>query len=595
MTILSFAQNFEDVILHRALSHVTDGFYVDVGAYDPNIHSVTKSFYLQGWTGINIEPLELKQELFKLQRPNDINLEVLISDRDEILVFHEDTNGGLSTADQSFFENAVARGFEFKLNTKPATTLNTIFQKYLRETQEIHFLKIDVEGFESRVLAGLDLSAFRPWVVVVEANEPMTQVRNEQLWEKRLLDSNYIYVYKDGLNRFYLAKEHSDLAIHFEYPPNVFDDFIVESGLVSRNSAFNVETILDLKMRLEYAQTELSTLKKSKSWHLAQSIRKIYIILRLLRQPVYFIKERILSRLLFRSVARFEKLKLEDLVPVEKFSIKFENGLKSRGDWRSEVISEARFKEDNFFAWMNLLKEKPTLHNKQFQQYAIMEAANSVPIYDGTRRYAIGFGVGREPIPAALIQLGFDVIATDYLDGEIASQWKNTGELADNYEELNLRGIASAKEFAEHLRFRNLDMNILPAEYSNQFDFVWSSCSLGHIGGYQAGLDFIENSLKLLKPGGIALHTTELDASSFKDKYESSTLNFYKLKDLNEVIGRARAKGFSVSNIELPTKYRGVSEKYVVREPWAEKPHIRIEIYGREILSTALIFHRPKS
>ena len=35
MTFVSYAQNGEDVVLWRALSHVENGFYVDVGAADP--------------------------------------------------------------------------------------------------------------------------------------------------------------------------------------------------------------------------------------------------------------------------------------------------------------------------------------------------------------------------------------------------------------------------------------------------------------------------------------------------------------------------------------------------------------------------------
>ncbi len=34
---ISHAQNFEDVILWRALKHVQNGFYIDVGAQDPVI------------------------------------------------------------------------------------------------------------------------------------------------------------------------------------------------------------------------------------------------------------------------------------------------------------------------------------------------------------------------------------------------------------------------------------------------------------------------------------------------------------------------------------------------------------------------------
>ena len=59
MPINSYAQNFEDVMLFRALGHVKKGFYLDIGAGEPEIDSVTKLFYSLGWTGVNVEPNNL--------------------------------------------------------------------------------------------------------------------------------------------------------------------------------------------------------------------------------------------------------------------------------------------------------------------------------------------------------------------------------------------------------------------------------------------------------------------------------------------------------------------------------------------------------
>ncbi len=52
----SYAQNFEDVMLWRALRHIDQGYYIDVGAWSPELDSVTKAFYEHGWHGINVEP-----------------------------------------------------------------------------------------------------------------------------------------------------------------------------------------------------------------------------------------------------------------------------------------------------------------------------------------------------------------------------------------------------------------------------------------------------------------------------------------------------------------------------------------------------------
>ena len=78
MTFVSYAQNFEDVLLWRALGGVTDGFYIDVGAAHPDIDSVTRAFYDRGWSGINIEPTPEYSLRLAAARPRDVNLRLVL-------------------------------------------------------------------------------------------------------------------------------------------------------------------------------------------------------------------------------------------------------------------------------------------------------------------------------------------------------------------------------------------------------------------------------------------------------------------------------------------------------------------------------------
>ena len=87
--LIAYGGNLEDVLLYRALSTVTHGFYIDVGANDPVEDSVTKLFYDQGWSGINIEPIGRFCEKLKQQRPRDINLPVAASDQSGTITFNE--------------------------------------------------------------------------------------------------------------------------------------------------------------------------------------------------------------------------------------------------------------------------------------------------------------------------------------------------------------------------------------------------------------------------------------------------------------------------------------------------------------------------
>ncbi len=41
-----------------------------------------------------------------------------------------------------------------------------------------------------------------------------------------MLSANYTLAYADGLNRYYVPHEHSELLSAFKYPPNVYDNFV---------------------------------------------------------------------------------------------------------------------------------------------------------------------------------------------------------------------------------------------------------------------------------------------------------------------------------------------------------------------------------
>ncbi len=223
---VSYAQNCEDVVLWRALKDVRDGFYVDCGAYHPTRHSVTRAFYERGWRGINIEPVATLLGNFIAQRPRDTNLGVALTDGSQgrATEFYEIAGSGLSTLDPAVARQHARAGFDTRKTLVPAATLSDILDQF--GPRDIHFLKIDVEGAERLVLSGIDFQRFRPWIVVVEATKPLTQEINASAWEHLLLDASYSFAYFDGLNRFYVAREHRERAEVLAVPPNVFDHFV---------------------------------------------------------------------------------------------------------------------------------------------------------------------------------------------------------------------------------------------------------------------------------------------------------------------------------------------------------------------------------
>jgi hypothetical protein len=234
---------------------------------------------------------------------------------------------------------------------------------------------------------------------------------------------------------------------------------------------------------------------------------------------------------------------------------------------------------------------RPTMiHRKMWEWLYICEALSGAGMLAPGRR-GLGFGVGREPLVALFASMGCEIVATD-LDPERASAagWTESGqEYSGGAAGLNEAGLCPNDEFAQRVRYRNVDMNEVPADLVG-FDFTWSSCAFEHLGALAAGADFVVRQMDCLVPGGVAVHTTELNVSSDEDTVESGATVLYRRRDIEELVARLRKLGY-VIECDL-TEGDAPADQHVDVPPFSDT-HLRTVLGDYVTTSVGLVIGKP--
>ncbi|MCU6496664.1 hypothetical protein LPN04_02520 [Rugamonas sp. A1-17] len=215
MSLTSHAVNFEDVLLWRALGHVADGRYLDVGAADPLAGSATQLFYQRGWHGVNLEPSHSHLRRLRIARPADINLPLAAAAAAGSAPFHEVPDTPLSTLDAGLAAQYRAAGHEVVLRQAALQTLDQVCAAHV--DGPLHFVHIGTAD-PAAVLAGFDLERWQPWIVVLRAAAPA------------LARAGYTLAYHDGWKHYYVSPRHGALAAALQLPPHPGDGFTLAEG-----------------------------------------------------------------------------------------------------------------------------------------------------------------------------------------------------------------------------------------------------------------------------------------------------------------------------------------------------------------------------
>jgi 2-polyprenyl-3-methyl-5-hydroxy-6-metoxy-1,4-benzoquinol methylase len=261
------------------------------------------------------------------------------------------------------------------------------------------------------------------------------------------------------------------------------------------------------------------------------------------------------------------------------------------GALTSCLCTEAQLHSPWFRHWLSRMGLEFRMHRKLWELCFIAQALEERQMLIGGKR-GLGFAVGTEPLPALFASLGCEILATDQDRAAAeASGWASSNQHAESLASLQRPTICSPEIFDERVSYANVDMNEISSELCRgEFDFVWSCCSFEHLGSIERGLQFVLKAMDCLKPGGVAVHSTEFNISSDADTVDNTGTVLYRRQDMQRLADELTARGHSI-HLNFDTG-NGFADHYVDLPPYKQDIHLRLQIAGYTATSIALIVQK---
>ena len=220
-----------------------------------------------------------------------------------------------------------------------------------------------------------------------------------------------------------------------------------------------------------------------------------------------------------------------------------------------------------FVHWCRELHLTPAYRRKLWENAFLLQVLHERDMLRPGRR-GLGFGCGEEPIASYLAAHGVAATATDLAPEAARGRgWMETGQHATRPDLAFHADLVSREAFELLVDFAYVDMTDIPASLDGRYDFCWSLCAFEHLGNIEAGLEFVEQSLRSLRPGGLAVHTTEFNFLCTEDTIRKGPTVLFLARHFRELCGRLERAGHRVAPLDLDVG-DGVADRYVDVPPY---------------------------
>jgi glycosyltransferase involved in cell wall biosynthesis len=233
---------------------------------------------------------------------------------------------------------------------------------------------------------------------------------------------------------------------------------------------------------------------------------------------------------------------------------------------RSKPSTQADLESDWVAYWCSELKIPRVFHRKLWEYAYVLQALYEHDML-GPGFQGLGFGCGLEPLPSYLASRGVEITATDLpADDPEREIWARTDEHAESLDRLFQGHLVSRSEFDRNVNFQPLDMRSIPTDLTG-YDFCWSICAFEHLGSISSGLDFVESSLNTLRPGGLAVHTTEYNFLNEDQTNDNWNPVLYQRKHFEALMLRLEEQGHHVADLDFDYGNKPL-DKFIDLPPW---------------------------
>lgn len=241
--------------------------------------------------------------------------------------------------------------------------------------------------------------------------------------------------------------------------------------------------------------------------------------------------------------------------------------------------------------WTQELKCAHVFHRKVWELAYVLQALHDHDLIRPGAR-GLGFGCGEEAIPSYLASKGVRVTITDLApDHMAAAGWADTAQHTATLDQAYRDYLVDRATFERNAELRYVDMNAIPEDLSD-YDFCWSICAFEHLGSIRQGMDFVENTMATLRPGGVSVHTTEFNFWNEVDTIDNWGTVLFQRRHFQELADRLRAQGHKVRELDFDVGAKPL-DKFIdlppylhdwprhMRESWGEgSNHLKLMIDG---------------